>query len=786
VTAQPRQAPDTAPAYAPRFPGTIAALLLSAWVVVLCLPMFGGRFLAGPMSDQIWTGVPFRWFGASEWHRTGHIPLWNPYMFGGLPFVGAMHGDIFYPTAWLRLVVGTDTALTLGFAVHLVLAGVLTYAFLRRLGVSWTGSVTGGLAYQLSGIVASLVQPGHDGKLYVSALLPLVLLSLVMGIRERRPEGHGLLALSVALGILSPHIQMMQYTLILAGLFALYLAFLDDGRPERTSAGLLALGLALGAVVLGFAAGMIQLWPFIKYMPFAARSAGAQGWDYATSYAIPPEHIVDWVVPEFTGILQAYWGSNFFKLHSEYVGAAALLLAAVGIAAPGRRRLAWFLGGAWLLFVLVCLGGHTPFYRLWYALVPGVKVTRAPGMAFFIPTFIVAVFAGFGVERLERGAGKKVLYGGLVAAGLLLLLGVSGALAGLAESLATPTGRDAAAAANADAITFGAVRSALVIALTAGLGLALLAGRLRGAAAALLLFVLVGGDEFYNARRFFTWSPPASVLYADDDVLRHIEATPKPYRVIDVPDASGVYPTAFLMAKDVPNVLGHHGNEMHRYDELLGGKNQWQNLGNQRLWRILGVRYLVLGRQMNVPGFHLAATTTDAAGRHGSAWLYEADTVPPYARVIPAAAKIPDDRIVPTLLDPRLDPDLVLLLGQDAPVAPPAIAQLPAPSPSRASVTAWEPGALTVRLDPAPAQPAWLMVSENWYPDWHVEVDGRPGTLLRGDYTFLAAELPAGAREVRFTFSSASYRTGRAVTFASLAGILLWIAVPLARRRRLG
>jgi hypothetical protein len=776
-------APDT---FVPRYPTLLAVGLLSAWVVLLVLPAFAGRFLVGPQSDQIFTGVPFRWFGAEEWHRTGHIPLWNPYMFGGLPFVGAMHGDIFYPTAWLRLVVGTDTALTLGFAVHLVLAGIFAYAFLRRLGISWTGSVTGGLAYQLSGIVASLVQPGHDGKLYVSALLPLILLALLIGIRERRLEGHGLLALGVALGILSPHIQMMQYTLILAGLFALYLAVFDERRPEHPAQRVLALGLALGAVALGFAAGMIQLWPFIHYMPYAARSAGAQGWEYATSYAIPPEHIVDWVVPEFTGILQAYWGSNFFKLHSEYVGAGTLVLAAVGIASPERRRFLWFVGGAWLLFVLVSLGGHTPFYRLWYAIVPGVKVTRAPGMAFFIPTFLMAVTAAVGVERLERGEGKKVLFGALVAAALLLLLGVSGGLAGIAEALAQPTGRDAAAAANADAITFGAVRSALVMALVAGLGLALLGGRLRGLAAALLLALLVGGDEFYNARRYFSWSPPASEIYADDAVLQHLEATPPPYRVIDIPDANGVYPTAFLMAKRVPNVLGHHGNELHRYDELLGGKNQWQNIGNPRLWDLLAVRFVVLSRQAQLPGFHEAASTTDAAGRHGPAWLYEADSVRPYARVIPAAVKIPEERIVPTLLDPRLDPDRVLLLPEDAPVSPPRITEMPVPSPSRATVSAWEPGVITVRLDPAPAQPSWLLVSENWYPDWHVSVDGQPATLFRGHSTFLATELPAGAREVHFTFSSSSYRTGRAVTLASLAGILLWIGVPLVYRRRRG
>ena len=67
--------------------------------------------------------------------QTGHIPEWNPYLFGGLPYIAAMHGDIFYPTAWLRWFLPIDTAMNLGFFSHIVLAGVTMYAFLRALRV---------------------------------------------------------------------------------------------------------------------------------------------------------------------------------------------------------------------------------------------------------------------------------------------------------------------------------------------------------------------------------------------------------------------------------------------------------------------------------------------------------------------------------------------------------------------------------------------------------------------------------------------------------------------------
>ena len=775
-----KDAPELELPFTPRLPTLLAFGLLCVWVLLLSLPMFTGHFLVNPMSDQMWTGVPFRWFGAEEWRRTGDIPLWNPYMFGGLPFVGAMHGDIFYPTAWLRLILPIDIAMNLGFAVHYVLAGLFAFLFLRSLKVSWTGALTGGLAYQLSGVVASLVRPGHDGKLFVSALMPLILLALVMAIRQRKLEGYGVLALAVGLGLLAPHVQMMQYTLIFAGLFTLYLAFWDEERPAQPARRWAAVGLALAAVVLGFGVGMIQLWPFIKYLPFSARYAGAQGWEYATAYAMPWPHFVDWLVSDFTGSAATYWGENPMKLHTEYLGATTLVLASVGVVSPQRRRLLWFLGGIWLLFVLVALGAHTPFYRLWYTLVPGVKSTRAPGMAFFIPSFVVAVCAAFGVQRLQRGEGKRIVYGWLAAAGILLLLAATGGLAGMAASMAGPE-REAVAHQDAGAIMMSGLKSAVFAAAAGALALAVLAGKVRRLPLAISLAAVVGADLYITARQFWQFSPRTTEIFADDPVTLHLRRVTPPYRALD---PAGVYPTAFLMGKRIPTVLGHHGNELHAYDELLGGKNVWQNLGRSlALWDLLAVRYVILPQASPLPGFHIVVgSATTPQGQ--PAVLLERDSIPPYARVVPAAAKIPADRIVATLLNPRLDANRVVLLAEDAPIDLPRLDSLPAPSVSRASVTAWEPGTITVRMDPVPETDSYLLVSENWYPDWQATVDGRAVVPLKGDFTFLAVPVPRGAREVKLVVRSTAYRRGAAVSLGSLGVILAWLLLPALLRRR--
>src|SRR5204862_4578692 len=98
-----------------------------------------------------------------------------------------------------------------------------------------------------------------------------------------------------------------------------------------------------------------------------------------------------------------YYGPNGLKLHSEYLGLPVIALALLGLGSPRRRLVKWFAGIA-VLFLLVSLGGATPFYRLWYTLVPYVSKTRAPGMATFVVLFATAVLAAPGAHPLEGRA----------------------------------------------------------------------------------------------------------------------------------------------------------------------------------------------------------------------------------------------------------------------------------------------------------------------------------------------------------------------------------------------
>jgi len=792
--------------FEPRRPALAASGLLSLWILVLSLPLWSGRFLGGLYSDQYHSGYAFREWLAHTWKRLGEVPLWNPEIYGGLPFVGAMHGDIFYPTSWLRLVLPTGFAMGLGFVLHYVLAGLFVYWLLRLLKVSWAGAVTGGFAYQLSGVIGSYVQPGHDGKLFVTALLPLALVGLVIGMRDRRWSGYGIVALSVGLALLSPHAQMTFYLLIAAGLFALYLAF-GEVSDRTTIDRIRSLALALAAVVVGFGVGAIQLLPFFEYLPYSPRAEGYYGFEGSVSYAIPWVHVPEFFLSRFVGTTPGltYWGPNPIKLHSEYLGLAAVALAVLGAFQRGRRRLVYWLLGIGALFLLICLGAETPFYRLWWTVMPFVKQTRAPGMALFVVALVTAVLAGFGVDRLQRREGERWAVPWIVTGGVVALLGILGIFGGAAEVLARgiemSTGQPVAAAAarSREAIGVGALASGAALVMLGVLGWLVARGKLRPMMLALAVPLVVSADLWLNDRNFWTYSAsPRAGLYAADTVTATLRSSAAPYRVMDLSDTGvDVYPGASLMAFDIPQLLGHHGNQLHRFNELLGGKNEWRYLFlSRRLWDLFAVRYVLLPSGVDLssqlPAYADLAADFDtlmsgvetSSGVRADVFVRRQPT--PYARLVPAAVKLPDDQAIPNVADPRssLPFDRLVLLDPDAPVEPEPVDALPEPLDVRVLVESWDVGRMELRIEPEAPQASYLVVAENYYPDWRATVDGEPAPVVRGDVTLVTVPVPAGARRVTLEVHSGAYDRGKLVTLLSLAVVLVAMVGPAVARRR--
>lgn len=799
---KPRQVTDSAntPAAlpAPRFAFGWASLVYALCTFSLAYPALAGRFLVNSHSDQYVAGYAFREFAASTLKATGQFPLWNPYLFGGMPYIAAMHGDIFYPTFLLRMVLPTDVAMTWGFIIHVFLSGLFTFGFLRAIGYSFYGSLIGGIAYMMSGQIASYVSPGHDGKLFVSALFPLALWMLYRGIRGGKSWSWGAFALIIGLCVLSPHPQLLQYTLLACGAYALFLAFATlDGVSLPRPVAIKRLAAALGAVVVGLAIGAVQYLPVREYVSWSPRAGGLADYRVATSYAWNPEELLNVYLPQFSGMLDNYWGRNGIHLHSDYVGVVVLVLAGaafIGLRGEPRRKHIIFWSAALLVSLLWSLGSSTPFYRIPYAIIPGTKYFRAPATIFFVGTLAIALLAGAGAERfLQRRVSRKYLIGWLIAGGVIALLASAGGLTSMAESFVDERLFDRVLANKGDLIV-GAWRSFLFVAVTVALGLAVLRGKVSGRAAAWGLAAVMATDLWTIERLYWMFMPPAKVIYASDLIIETLKSEPQPVRVIAFP----VQPTPerdvfltgdALMTPRIRQVLGYHGNQLGRYNELVGTNSDDNRIFSPNVLQLTNTRYFLT----NIPELPFVGNTTLVKGpvRNASGdtvYLYRLNAENPYAWVTPVAVKAPDDQVLATVLNPRFDVRRAALFDSSANVAvSEGVQALPPPLAITTSVRHYEAGKVSIDLSAPAPKGSSLVVSENYYPGWKATVDGKSARIGRADYSLIGVELPQGARSVELNFTSPSYQRGKLITWIALALGMLMLGAGIWRdRRRLG
>ncbi len=780
----------------PRRHGLVAALVFAVCTLSLGYQALVGRFLAGPNSDQFVAGYAFREFGASVLKATGGFAQWNPYLFGGMPYIAAMHGDIFYPTFLMRMVMPTDAAMTWSFMLHLFLAGFFAYRFLRVSGYSFYPALFGGIAYMMSGQLASLVSPGHDGKLSVSALFPLALWMLTLGIRRGVRWSWGVLALAIGLAVLSPHPQLLQYLLLASAAYTIHIAasqFRSLVVPKRNT--FLRMLMALGSVAVGLAMGAIQYLPVREYVSWSPRAGGLSDYATAVSYAWPTKELFDVYLPQFTGMIDAYWGENAIHLHSDYVGAIVLVLAGAAffhLRTDPRRGFIIFWSCTLVIALLWALGGHTPFYRIPYAIIPGTKYFRAPATVFFVGTMALAVLSATGVERvLMRALPLKYVFAWLGFALIVATLGVLGILNDFAQALA-PVEMIDYVIANKDAVVTGSLRSFAFVLFAVVVIVVYRKGRMPLVAAGWSLAALAAIDSWTILHKYWVFSPPAAITFQSDAAIEKIKADPTLSRVVtleleDNPNRDINLEGDGLMIHRIRSVLGYHGNQLGRYNELLEKDEGFRQIFNPRVWQLLNIRYL-LTNSADVDRYFPGAKWVIGPVRDAAktdVYLYKLPGENPYGWVTATWVKAQDETALRTLFERSFDVRTAAIFAPDAPVSgADTLIGVPAPPAAAASVTRYGAGHVSLELsEPAPAGSA-LVVSENYFPGWSATVDGKPAKLGRANFNLMGVQLPTGGRKVELSFDDVAYEQGKLITLLALALTLVLIAGGLIRERK--
>ena len=434
----------------PLFFAVMAALFLGILLIVFREFAFNPDTLM-LNSDQL-NGIGSRILRAEN----AVLTEWDDSRLGGVPTMDALFADAYHPLVWVQFL--TDPARAVGFKFILTVWVAFMSAMLlawNLTGNKWWGTLLGFL-YAFSPEYFTYIYGGHDGKMMVFAIAPLALLAIRKIVRDGSLPYLIVLALSITWMILGSHLQLTYMFLWGAGFYTLYEALFHCNGVglKGKRVGLAAVGLAFGLAISCF-----QVVP--PYMYTTTQSVRGEGdhtnYGHAASWSLHQEEMAQMLLPGFIGVdvfehnektnelegssfvsvtIQEYqssggspfyWGHNSFKLDHNNAGALLTFLGFLCLFLPGKRRWALFWGLGAVLALSYGMGAHSPLFKLWYNILPGVKNFRAPGMAlFWLPLLLLMMAAPvlkvFGDKVEDAAKNQRALFHGAAMFALLLLL----------------------------------------------------------------------------------------------------------------------------------------------------------------------------------------------------------------------------------------------------------------------------------------------------------------------------------------------------------------------------
>ena len=149
-------------------PDRLAAALVTLAPLAYFHAAVRGLIYLSP-EDGMTFNVPLR-VTAAGMMRDGFLPLWNPYIFSGMPLHASAQAGVLFPLNWFYLFFAPPAATNLMVIGGYMLAALGAYFYARRAGSSVAGAAVTSLVWQWSGFLVG--QLSHVNIVQTAALLP--------------------------------------------------------------------------------------------------------------------------------------------------------------------------------------------------------------------------------------------------------------------------------------------------------------------------------------------------------------------------------------------------------------------------------------------------------------------------------------------------------------------------------------------------------------------------------------------------------------------------------------
>lgn len=732
--------------------------------------------------------------------QSGTLPLWNPFLFSGLPLAADVQTGLFYPLNWVIYlfvqVIHIYGALEWLLIFHYWLAAAFTYLFLRDIGLSRLGAIAGGVVFAFCGFMTAHL--GHMPMVLVATWIPLILLLVRRALLRETPAGWAWTigaGLCMAVAIFAGHVQIFAYGLMASAVLGLYLFFTRAPSNENRLASIVRrpafVWIAKGALMLAIALGVgaVQLLPSTEMSQQSSRDKVS--YEEASEYPAQPITWLNLVLPRVYGSSPTTYSFGPYQSTENwgYCGVVTLALAAAGVALK-RKRMVGFFAIITALSFLIMVGDLSIVGAWLYKFAPGFNKLRDAGRALVLLGVGLSGLAAYGldgvVDALKEGGNRRrnLMWWLVGLSGVLVVVGL-GVMPALYKEVLSNNGA-----------LYGQIPGAindlgmalLWLGLLAGVGWAAYRGRLAVSTAGSVIVLLLVLDIFSPNSRFNPTTENILAGYQHFDAISLLARSSQdprtgiPLRVNSDTDVHDVWQPSTAMLSTL-------------FYDTGGAFNPLRPENYEYVWEVAKANPDTPLYDLTATGFEVISPTNKHAGQQKWVRLerYKGFEVYQNRNALPRAflvheARIEPDRIHGVEIIRRFDVDprhtVVLSSGTDTPSTLKGTAEGVQEGEGAESVRATSYSANRVELEVRANAPGWVVLTDTWYPGWEATLDNQPVPIEEAFYAYRAVKVSEGRHTIVMQFRPATWVWGRLLSLLTLAGALIGLAIVLVRLRR--
>ena len=772
---------------------------------------------------------------AKEYYeRTGERTRWTNALFGGMPtyqmspsydstepltFVQKVY-HLFLPNyVWLTFI------MMLGF-----------YILLRAFGIpAWLAGL-GGIIWGFSSYFFILIAAGHIWKFITLAYIPPTIAGIVLAYRKKYLLGGIIIALFMAMQILSNHVQMTYYFLFVI-LFMVGAFFEDAWRKKELPQFFKATGVLIVAGLIGVSINLSNLYHTYEYSKETMRGKSELKYEGAaakqTSSGLNRDYITQWsygigetfslLVPNVKGgasvplsrsekamekanpmysslysQLTQYFGDQPMTSGPVYVGAFVLMLFILGCFIV-KGPMKWALLGATIFSILLSWGknfmGLTDFFIDY---IPMYNKFRAVSSILVIAEFTIPLLAILTLKEIltkPELLKEKLKY-------IYISFGLTGGLAllfAIAPRLFFPTyipGNEMAALQNAlpadqlspiianleemrvHLFTSDAWRSFFIVTIGTLLLLAYNAKKLKATWTVAAIALLCLGDMWSVNKRYlydeqFIPKSEQTATFRKTQTDELILQDPSlDYRVLNFAGNTFEENNTSYWHKSVG---GYHAAKLRRYQEMIDHHiAKEMQAAYQEVATAGGQMDSVNAAKFPVLNMLNTKYFIFPAGQQGQ-------TVPIENPYTFGNAWFIDKIQYVNNANEEIDAIGQVDLQQTAIVdskfkeALHGVNEGYKDSLSTIRLTSYEPNQLV--YETSSPQDGIVVFSEIYYPGWTATIDGKPADIARADYILRAMNVPAGKHTIEMRFDPQSLHITEGIAYGAMALLLVGVII---------